>query len=70
MSILDDACDDHNTQRINKRFPVSNACGMHGASHQDVVCDGTDAGDAGMECPLDANQNSSVVTRTLDHRRG
>lgn len=28
MSILDDACDEHNTQLINGRYPVSNACGQ------------------------------------------
>mmetsp|Transcript_32531 Transcript_32531/g.56670 ORF Transcript_32531/g.56670 Transcript_32531/m.56670 type:complete len:1231 (+) Transcript_32531:177-3869(+) len=67
MSILDDACDEHNTQLVNGRFPVSNACGMYGASYQDIVC-GAGAEDAGKECPLDINQSFSAVTRTLDHR--
>ena len=66
MAILDDACDEHNTQLINGRFPISNACGMQGSSYQDIVCHGE--GEKGMECPLDTGQTLSAVTRTLDHR--
>lgn len=67
MSILDDACDEHNTQKINGRFPVSNACGMYGASYQDMICD-NNGEDVGMECPLDIKKSFSGVTRTLDPR--
>ena len=67
MSILDDACDEHNTQLVNGRYPVSNSCGMHGLSYQDMICADDDE-DAGRECPLDINQSFSAVTRTLDHR--
>mmetsp|Transcript_26203 Transcript_26203/g.56491 ORF Transcript_26203/g.56491 Transcript_26203/m.56491 type:complete len:1199 (+) Transcript_26203:258-3854(+) len=67
MSILDDACDEHNTQKVNGRYPVSNACGMYGASYQDMVCD-DDGEDKGMECPLDASQSLSGVTRASDYR--
>lgn len=65
MSILDDACDEHNTQLINGRFPVSNACGQYGSSYQDIVCD---AEDAGMECPLDLDQTVYAMTRPLDDK--
>jgi len=65
MSILDDACDEHNTQLINGRFPVSNSCGQYGQSYQDMVCS---ADDAGKECPLDLNQSFSAATRPLDPR--
>lgn len=68
MSILDDACDEHNVQLINGRYPVSNSCGQFGASYQDIVCDGANEEDAGKECPLDPNQSFSAVTRPLDHR--
>lgn len=66
MSILDDACDEHNTQMVNGRYPVSNSCGQYGLNYQDMVCD--DFLDAGKECPFDPNQSFSAVTRTLDHR--
>jgi len=66
MSILDDACDEHNTQLVNGRFPVSNSCGMYGAHYQDMICGRLE--DKGTECPLDINQSFSAVTRTLDHR--
>ena len=65
MSILDDACDEHNTQLINGRFPVSNSCGQYGESYQDIVCS---ANDAGMECPMDPNQSFSAVTSSFDLR--
>ena len=65
MSILDDACDEHNTQLINGRFPVSNSCGQYGESYQDIVCS---ADDAGKECPMDPNQSFSAVTSSFDLR--
>jgi len=63
MSILDDACDEHNTQLINGRYPVSNSCGQYGENYQDIVCS---AEDAGKECPLDPNQSFSAVTSSFD----
>lgn len=65
MSILDDACDEHNTQLVNGRHPVSNSCGMYGESYQDLVCTEEERG---KECPLDINQSFSAVTRALNHR--
>jgi len=65
MSILDDACDEHNTQLINGRFPVSNSCGQHGKNYQDIVCN---TENAGMECPLDTKQSFSAVTSSFDPR--
>lgn len=69
MSVLDDACDEHNTQVVNGRYPVSNSCGQYGRSYQDMVCDGgSGGGSGGMECPLDPAQSFSAVTRALDDR--
>ena len=65
MSILDDACDEHNTQLINGRFPVSNSCGQDGKNYQDIVCN---TEDAGMECTLDIKQSFSAVTSSFDPR--
>ena len=67
MAILDDVFDNHNTQKINGGFPVSNACGIYGASYQDMVCD-DDGKDKGMECSLDASQSLLGVTRAFDYR--
>ena len=65
MSILDDACDEHNTQLINGRFPVSNSCGQDGKNYQDIVCN---TEDTGMECTLDIKQSFSAVTSSFDPR--
>ena len=65
-SIKDDGCDEHNTQMVNGRHPVSNSCGQYGISYQDLVC--TEAGDVGKECPLDPSMTFTAATRALDHR--
>ena len=65
-SIKDDGCDEHNTQMVNGRHPVSNSCGQYGISYQDLVC--TEAGDIGKECPLDPSMTFTAATRALDHR--
>lgn len=65
-SIQDDGCDEHNTQIVNGRHPVSNSCGQYGISYQDLVC--TDAGDIGKECPLDPTMTFMAATKALDHR--
>jgi len=65
-SIRDDGCDEHNTQIVNGRHPVSNSCGQYGISYQDLVC--TEAGDVGKECPLDPSMTFTAATRALDHR--
>lgn len=62
QSIQDDACDEHNTQTIHGRHPVSNACGQYGLSYQDLNCTGVDAK---KTCPLDPDQSFSAVTRSL-----
>mmetsp|Transcript_26958 Transcript_26958/g.55046 ORF Transcript_26958/g.55046 Transcript_26958/m.55046 type:complete len:739 (+) Transcript_26958:3-2219(+) len=65
MAIQDDACDEHNTQIVSGKFPVSNACGQYGLSYQDIRCT---AVDKDKECPLDPNQSFSAVTRALYDR--
>ena len=65
-SIREDACDEHNTQIVNGRFPISNSCGQYGISYQDLVC--TDGNDIGKECPLDLSMSLTAVTKALDHR--
>lgn len=65
MAIQDDACDEHNTQIVSRKFPVSNACGQYGLSYQDIRCP---AVDKDKECPLDPNQSFSAVTRALYDR--
>eukprot|EP00986_Skeletonema_menzelii_P002248 scaffold616_cov146-Skeletonema_menzelii.AAC.31 len=65
-SIREDACDEHNTQIVNGRHPVSNSCGQYGISYQDLVC--TDGNDNGKECPLDLSMSLTAVTKALDHR--
>ena len=65
-SIRDDACDEHNTQIVNGRHPVSNSCGQFGISYQDLVC--TDEDEIGKECPLDISMILTAVTKTLDPR--
>jgi hypothetical protein len=62
QSIQDDACDEHNIQKVNGDYPVSNSCGQFGLSYQDMNCTGADAD---MTCPLDPNQSFSGVTRPL-----
>ena len=65
QSIRDDACDEHNIQLVNGKYPVSNACGQFGLSYQDINCTGASAD---MTCPLDTNQSFSGVTRALSLR--
>ena len=65
QSIRDDACDEHNIQLVNGKYPVSNACGQFGLSYQDINCTGASAD---MTCPLDKNQSFSGVTRALSLR--
>ncbi|KAL7522748.1 hypothetical protein ACHAWX_007432 [Stephanocyclus meneghinianus] len=65
QSIRDDACDEHNIQLVNGKYPVSNACGQFGLSYQDINCSGASAD---MTCPLDTNQSFSGVTRALSLR--
>lgn len=65
-SIRDDACDEHNTQIVNGRHPVSNSCGQYGISYQDLVC--TDENEIGKECPLDTSMSFTAVTKALDPR--
>jgi len=65
-SVRDDGCDEHNTQIVNGRHPLSNSCGQYGVSYQDLVC--TEAGDVGKECPLDPSMTITAATRALDLR--
>ena len=65
-SIRDDGCDEHNTQIVNGRHPISNSCGQYGISYQDLVC--TDESDIGKECPLDLSMSVTAATKSLDLR--
>jgi hypothetical protein len=65
QSIRDDACDEHNIQKVNERYPVSNACGQFGMSYQDINCTNSKID---MTCPFDPNQSFSAVTRDLSLR--
>eukprot|EP00804_Cyclotella_cryptica_P010088 CCRYP_018038-RD/>CCRYP_018038-RD protein AED:0.19 eAED:0.19 QI:308/1/1/1/0.81/0.70/17/2275/1193 len=65
QSIREDACDEHNIQLVNGKYPVSNSCGQFGLSYQDINCTGASAD---MTCPLDTNQSFSGVTRALTLR--
>lgn len=63
-SISNGSCDELNTDSVNGFLPISNACGQHGLSYQDMHCSGEESE---MECPLDvymetrANDNGRVT---------
>lgn len=65
QSIRDDACDEHNTHKFSGKYPVSNSCGQFGLSYQSISCTGKNID---MTCPLNLEQSSSGVTRSLDLR--
>ena len=45
---------------IEKRLPLSNSCGQHGESYQDMRCP---AGESFMECAPDPNMQMSAVDK-------
>ena len=54
-----DACDENSWDRVNGRYPLSNACGQLGQSYQDYKCKPEEAH---MECKVDKNMEITAVT--------
>ena len=48
VAVYDSVCDEQNVDNINKKFPLSNACGQNGLNYQNMRCS---PDESFMECP-------------------
>ena len=64
MAVFNSVCDERNIDDIGGKFALTNACGQHGSSYQNLRCAPSEAH---MECPPDPDLQMTAVaplTRT------
>jgi len=59
VAIYDSICDEQNVDGIDGKFSLSNSCGMHGITYQNLRCAD---GESLYECPPDPNLQMTAVT--------
>lgn len=57
-AVYNSICDERNVDSIEEKFPLSNACGQHGVTYQNMRCH---PDESFMECPPDPNLQMSAV---------
>jgi hypothetical protein len=58
VAVLNSVCDERNIDEINGKFALSNACGQHGTSYQNLRCSPLEAH---MECAPDPGLQMTAV---------
>lgn len=68
-TVDDSMCDEQNVDDIDGLFPLSNACGQHGQSYQNLRCH---LSESFMECPPDTSLQMTAVAplTSTDEKQG